>query len=553
VVDEVKSIGDWLYWPASVEGEASKGWFLQMADSLDKKDKDDILGYAHKFYFFPMPIKSVMALQSNRIFEVSSIGHGIWYRDVLDISGGLRLEDDVACLGRHFLCWLARCNLSFVLPHLTDSDSKRDFLGVDVDFLIALVRENCFRMLPQNVTGKKYPCLLLLLHQCSIPILDIAFMGSDPSCSFPIKDGQTSGKSIETKLIASINSGLLPELTSILASDNDKLFYLLASGFLCIGYTREDLQLLLDLPLRKTVTGTNKKLLIQATSLVASETVLKPYDELCLFYGRQSVKSVLLSSLKVSEFQEKQILLRFKEKPWSEQEKILIYIYINWQDLQQDSSIIEALKETNFVRSANKLSGDLYKPKDLFDPGDSLLTSLFSSEAHKFPGERYVSAGWLNILRKTGLQNTGDADILLECAKRIALLGDESVKHARLADGNKQQFLNRTTEVSLEIWSLAETFIKAVFVKRYVLYNSFCNILSKIVCIPAENWFPFESGKRGVKRVLCSYSEAILLKDWTLAWSVAPILSRIPPEYSWGALQLMSPPPFTTVLKHLQV
>ncbi|GJU35200.1 hypothetical protein Tco_1183554 [Tanacetum coccineum] len=39
VVDEVKSIGDWLYWPASVEGEASKGWFLQMADSLDKKDK----------------------------------------------------------------------------------------------------------------------------------------------------------------------------------------------------------------------------------------------------------------------------------------------------------------------------------------------------------------------------------------------------------------------------------------------------------------------------------------------------------------------------------
>ena len=39
VGDEVKNIGDWLSWPTYVEGEASKGWFLQMTDSLDKIDK----------------------------------------------------------------------------------------------------------------------------------------------------------------------------------------------------------------------------------------------------------------------------------------------------------------------------------------------------------------------------------------------------------------------------------------------------------------------------------------------------------------------------------
>ncbi|PWA88980.1 hypothetical protein CTI12_AA093640 [Artemisia annua] len=39
VGDEVKNIGDWLSWPTYVEGEASKGWFLQMTDPLDKIDK----------------------------------------------------------------------------------------------------------------------------------------------------------------------------------------------------------------------------------------------------------------------------------------------------------------------------------------------------------------------------------------------------------------------------------------------------------------------------------------------------------------------------------
>jgi sacsin len=56
--------------------------------------------------------------------------------------------------------------------------------------------------------------------------------------------------------------------------------------------------------------------------------------------------------------------------------------------------------------------------------------------------------------------------------------------------------------------------------------------------------------------VLTSYSEAIVSKDWPLAWSFSPIISRqnfVPPEYSWGGLQLRSPPAFSTVLKHLQV
>ncbi|KAM0042659.1 putative transcription factor C2H2 family [Helianthus debilis subsp. tardiflorus] len=235
-------------------------------------------------------------------------------------------------------------------------------------------------------------------------------------------------------------------------------------------------------------------------------------------------------------------LERFEAKPKSEQEDILIYLSISWKDLQRDSSVIEALKETGFVTSGD---GDLYKPKDLFDPGDALLTSLFSGQPHKFPGERFVSDAWLSILRNTGLRNTHEADTVLHCARRIEFLGAESMmKHVG------ENFPN---QVSLEIWSLAETLIETVLENSALLHDhNFCGVFAKIACVPAEKGFPLETGKRGVTRVLCSYSDAILLKDWPLAWTVAPILFKVPPDYSWGALQLRSPPPFTMVLKHLQ-
>ncbi|KAI3696119.1 hypothetical protein L1987_79128 [Smallanthus sonchifolius] len=471
-----------------------------------------------------------------------------------------------AFLGRHVLCRVKHCNLIFIPPILKDSDSENGGLeDDDVACLDSLPEEVQPYMLAFKVTGKKYPWLYSLLNQCNIPIVDSTFMDCVPPLNFFPAIGQSLGQAIATKLVAAKNSGYLPELTSFLASDCDQLFSLLASDFSSNGsdYTREDLDVLRDLPIYKTVAGTYRKLNVQETCMIASNTFLKPYNDQCLFYGPESVESQLVKALGVTELQDKQILVRFslpefENKPQSQQEDILIYIYMNWQDLQQDSSVIETLKETAFVRSADEQSGDLHKPKDLFDPGDSLLTSVFSGEVQKFPGERFISDGWLNILRKAGLQNTGDPDVVLECARRVEFLGAESMKpnSSGFVDDFEDDFSNTRTEVSLGIWSLAETLIGAIFANFAVLYsNNFCNILGKIACVPAEKGFPSVSGKKGGKRALCSYSEAILLKDWPLAWSVAPILSKqsmVPPEYSWGPLQLRSPPPFTIVLKHLQ-
>ncbi|KAJ0674652.1 putative transcription factor C2H2 family [Helianthus annuus] len=474
-----------------------------------------------------------------------------------------------AFLGRPVLCRVKHCNLIFIPPMLADSDSENAIikwgLEDDVACLDSLPEEVQPYMLAFKVTGKKYPWLYSLLNRCNIPIVDASFMDCVPPRSFFPAVGQSLGQTIANKLVAAKNSGYLPELTSFLASDCDQLFSLLASDFSYNGsdYTREDLEVLRDLPIYKTVTGTYKKLNIQETCIIALNTFLKPYNDRCLYYGSESVESQLVKALGVTELQDKQILVRFslpefENKPQSEQEDILIYLYTNWQDLQQDSQVIETLKETKFVKSADEQSEDVHKPKDLFDPGDSLLASVFSGEVQKFPGERFVSDGWLNILRKSGLQNTGDPDIVLECARRVEFLGAESMKpkSSGFVDDFEEDFSNTRSEVPLTIWSLAETLIGAIFANFAVLYsNNFCNTLGKIACVPAEKGFPSVSGKKGGKRALCSYSESILLKDWPLAWSTAPILSKqsmVPPEYSWGPLQLRSPPPFTIVLKHLQ-
>ncbi|GKF26786.1 hypothetical protein Tco_0082680, partial [Tanacetum coccineum] len=146
----------------------------------------------------------------------------------------------------------------------------------------------------------------------------------------------------------------------------------------------------------------------------------------------KSIKSQLVRALWVNELQDKHILAQFslpgfEENPQSEQKDILIYLYMNWHDLQQDSLVIEALKETKFVQ--------------------------------KFPGERFASDGWLNILRKTGLQNTCEVDIVLECARRVEFLGTESMKPSGFVDDFEEDFSNTINEVSLEIRFLAETLI----------------------------------------------------------------------------------------------
>ncbi|KAG4906180.1 hypothetical protein JHK86_054664 [Glycine max] len=475
-----------------------------------------------------------------------------------------------AFLGRPVLCRVRECHLVFIPPLLeyptsTSGISERESAesyesGVRVsrgNTSEAELAESYISAFERFKTS--YSWLFPMLNQCNIPIFDEAFIDCVASNSCFSMPGRSLGHVIASKLVAAKQAGYFTEPTNLSTSNCDALFSLFSDEFFSndCHYAREEIEVLRSLPIYKTVVGSYTKLQGQDQCMIPSNSFLKPYDECCLSYAIDSNESSFLRSLGVLELHDQQILVRFglpgfEGKPQNEQEEILIYIFKNWHDLQSDQSVAEALKETKFVRNSDEFSTDLLKPTDLFDPGDAILISIFFGERRKFPGERFSTDGWLRILRKLGLRTATEVEVIIECAKRVEFLGIECMKTGDL-DDFEADTINTCSEVSPEVWALGGSVVEFVF-SNFALFfsNNFCDLLGNIACVPAELGFP----SVGCKRVLASYNEAILSKDWPLAWSCAPILSKqhtVPPEYSWGPLHLQSPPPFCTVLKHLQV
>ena len=99
----------------------------------------------------------------------------------------------------------------------------------------------------------------------------------------------------------------------------------------------------------------------------------------------------------------------FEQKNEHDQECILIFIYLNWEDLQFENTVGAALKDTKFVKcGGHDVNIQLFKPRELMDPDDSLLKSVFAGDNSKFPSGRFPANGWLRILHKEGLRTTFD-------------------------------------------------------------------------------------------------------------------------------------------------
>lgn len=466
-------------------------------------------------------------------------------------------------LGRSVLCRVKVQNLVFI-PPITKSVLEVRTSGLNEAGSSTTESELMHSyLLAFEKTKSTHPWLFPLLNQCNIPVYDSSFItyGAPKNC-LPLA-GQSLGQVIISKFLSAKCSGYYPERVIFSNEVCDELFALFAMDFDSSSgstYSRELFDVLRTLPIYRTVVGTYVCLHENNRCIISPSSFYKPYDEQCLSYPVDSGIASFLFALGVSELHDQEILLRFalpcfEEKSQNDKEDILLYIYMNWQDLQSDS-VISALKETKFVRNADEISVDLYKPHDLFDPCDPLLASIFFGDKAQFPGEKFSGDGWLRILRKTGLRTSLEPDVILECAKKVALLGNTE-KCMEDSDGLNPYYFETQAGVGLDVWNLAMSVTDTIFKNLAVLYsNNFCSQLSKIAFVPSLKGFPTIGGKKGGRRVLTSYNEAILSKDWPLAWSSAPVLASqnvIPPEYAWGAFQLRSPPAFPTVLHHLQV
>ncbi|KAI0491374.1 hypothetical protein KFK09_025634 [Dendrobium nobile] len=489
----------------------------------------------------------------------------LFWKIFRDIKGDLSLISDwpliPAVLNRPILCRVKEIKLIFIPPMLEQSTVTFDGTGM-INSSESIVELKKIYSTAFEMISSRYPWLISLLYQLSIPLYDMSFLDSAALCYFFPTPSQSLGHAIASKLLAAKYAGRFSVPLHLSDENRDRLFTLFALDHqspTCCLYKREELDLLKELPIYKTVTGSYTMIVDRNQCTISPTAFFHPKDERCLSH---SDANQFLHALGVDELTDQEVFLRFalpdfEVKTSAEKEDILFYLYLNWKDLQLDTTIVNCLKETNFVRTANEVSTNLFKPRDLLDPHDSLLSSVFSGERSKFPGERFTTDGWLHILRKTGLRTSSQGDMITECARKIESLGREALAHAGDLESFETESSFRKKEVPLEICSLAESVVVAIIANLSTLFNNdFCDTISNIAFVPAEKGLPMIGGKKGGNRVLCTYREAILSKDWPLAWSTAPILVKlnvIPPEFSWGAFHLRSPPPFSTVLKHLLV
>ncbi|XP_052152045.1 uncharacterized protein LOC127770389 isoform X1 [Oryza glaberrima] len=496
----------------------------------------------------------------------------LFWKIFSSMSGDLSLLSDwpliPAYLDRPVLCRVKECHLIFVPPADDSNPDSGDSAARVVDTSAhpgdetGEAEQNSILDTAFQSMNSAFPWLPALLYKLNIPVFDLSFPECGTICNlFPSRD-RTLGQIIASKLVAIKNGGHLPLPLSLSSEDCDKLFALFVSEFRLSSnhlYQREELDVLRELPMYKTVIGTYTSLSGSDHCILSPTAFFHPADSRCL--SSTANADLFLQALGVEQLSDQEILVRFAlpgfgNKSAQEQEDILAYLYSNWKDLQLNSSVVNTLKETNFLTSANEFCTELFKPRELLDPSDALLTSVFSGERHKFPAERFLSDGWLVILRKAGLRTSTEADMIVQCATKIESMGNDIVSSSEDPSDFEADFSGSKNEIPFELWSLAESVVNVILANFATLYDSsFCEKIGKIAFIPAEKGFPSIGGKRGGRRVLASYSESILSKDWPLAWSSAPILTNqaiIPPEYSWGAFRLRSPPAFTTVLKHLQ-
>ncbi|KAG0589167.1 hypothetical protein KC19_1G000400 [Ceratodon purpureus] len=419
---------------------------------------------------------------------------------------------------------------------------------------------------------RQQPWLLPLLRNCHVPVYDRRFLDfSIVDVCMPPPE-KSLPEVVVGIFLALQRAGCLSPLELPLTPEDCNALFLLFASFTSVGaaasaYSSEELDLLRLLPIYKTCTGSFVSLDLRMHCIVPPSVFFQPADDLCLEFRETSEGGSLYQTLGIPELADYEVIARFalpgfEAQPDREQERILAYLNSNWSALRQHENLMSVLSETKFVRNVTVQSSNvidnavLYRPSDLMDPESTLMKRIFADDPGKFPGGQFATPGWLAILRNAGLRSVIDPPLLLECAKKVDRLGKENFQDLDLLDESEAVSAGNNG-VSIELWTTAGMLVEALLNNfASVAGTNFCEALGRLAFVPAERGIPGIGVPGSGRKVLAAYNEAVLVKDWPLAWTCAPILVKanvVPPEFSWGSFRLSHPPPFATVVKHLKM
>ncbi|KAK9798935.1 hypothetical protein WJX73_003884 [Symbiochloris irregularis] len=202
-----------------------------------------------------------------------------------------------------------------------------------------------------------------------------------------------------------------------------------------------------------------------------------------------------------------------------------------------DAELKQVLADTEFVPVRHSEPVTCKRPRDLYDPTSPLLEKIFQAK-QVFPAEDFSTPAWLEVLRAAGLKSEITAEIFLMCAREVATWRND----LQGPDLARSEF----------VWSCALE-LGRHYADSASAFHPFgiYGVLRNLKCFPATKGLP---GSSSCTRLLISSSEAVLQRDWALAWTVAPILQPNcePPHFTFRHLQITSPPILATVMSHLE-
>ncbi|EFJ19830.1 hypothetical protein SELMODRAFT_152901 [Selaginella moellendorffii] len=445
---------------------------------------------------------------------------------------------------RNALVRVGQSKLTFVPPLTlsTDEETNGDF------------SKACARALAEVDEG--YPWLVSVLGKLGVPVYHSDFTDCRALQCCLSEPGSPLVDIVVSKFLALEQAGFWLAREASLSPDECKELYALVATVALYhdpdenSLSSQELSLLQSLPIYETIRGSYVKIDPAVYYTVSSETFIQPDDEHRLsgrgdaFYQLLGVPNLGNTGILV-----RYALPNFNQLSSSEQEAVMAYVYRDWDNIK-DSAVVNALRSTKFVTSASTVPTNLSSPQELVDPENVLLKQIFAEERSRFPGGRFGTSRWLHILRRCGLCSLKDPALIVECAKKIEELGKRDLHSDRLAI-LKIETNGSSRNVSDAVWSMAGMLVEEIMNNFAAVYNSnFCDKLSNIAFVPAENGIPSVAGG-SPNRVLASYNEAILVKDWPLGWTCCPVLFRpnsVPPQFAWGALHLRSPPLISVVV-----
>ncbi|KAG7379423.1 hypothetical protein PHYPSEUDO_008661 [Phytophthora pseudosyringae] len=279
----------------------------------------------------------------------------------------------------------------------------------------------------------------------------------------------------------------------------------------------------------------------------AQQCFLKSNPRLNAFYKELGVEEMSDSKLLMY------VIPMYSELLELQRDQIMHILLQKWQSLRGNAELTALLKTSALFRDDESEDASYHPASAYSDPRNNELATIYAGVRGRFPGKRYRTTEWLDLMGEIGLQTEVTVDIFVECAQRIddqcsgkqALTPEDEHLITTLHQFFVQNFdkFDRSRSFFERIAPLS--FVPAVVYETLDVLN-ISN--GSVVDIPKKQEGQFTS-----RSVVRKYSDCATPDDQALVYSTMPILANValPPRVLYSRLGIHSPPPQGQVVAHL--